>query len=318
MAWPSSIKSTSGQVVVSPDEAGALDISVTPGVYSVAVETPLWLYAHVSPDQITLEDPRACSVIDVSVKYNGRIAGRVIDANGAAVPGLTVKAAKTSWLAQRELLLTAESALTDIDGRFEIAHLSSGESTVGTNLTQPKAPVDPRPRASARIDVTRGALSTLAELRLPADIVIAPFTGIVVDANGEPVDGATVLPRRRGGPHVRKRRRDDHGRERAVHARGSRRRRLSPLRRAGYLRDDAAGPTDARRRDDRQRSSGPRASIRTRSGSRSSALRRLDDRREHLAEEGVQRVAAADPADDDDEVVVPVDVDDVLAVADEA
>lgn len=155
-----------------------------------------FLDAGIPP--IELRDRRACAAIDLVVHENGRVAGRVVDAAGRPVEGLTVDLS-TPTLAQRV------RTITDRSGLYEFARVPSGRFVVGIDLVAlgagaPSAARHPRvffpgvekASAAARVAVARGDRVVLADFTLPAYVSLVTVVGFVIDADGTPAEGARV------------------------------------------------------------------------------------------------------------------------------
>ena len=66
------------------------------GRYSVNVEVPPRFYTDTEASSVTLEQTSECVEVNVVLFDNGRVKGRVVDAAGRAVAGLTIELATTN------------------------------------------------------------------------------------------------------------------------------------------------------------------------------------------------------------------------------
>ena len=182
---------------------GAYEFRVPPGDYNLFAgagpgrySVPGWDDGHA----LTLGDARACAVRDVMVRSDGRVTGRLLDANGRAVPLLTLELAKTTDPDSRRLSAHAR-ARTNERGYFEFARLEPGRYLLGLLLERDQG----MPEADYAIWVRRRGSDRLVAVELepevPVDIDIVqlppvvatvPVSGIVVDVNGAPVRDASV------------------------------------------------------------------------------------------------------------------------------
>ena len=125
---------------------------------------------------------------------DGHVAGRVLDAKGMPVAGLTIEVGVASARGVR--------AVTDRNGGYEVSKLPAGRYT----LSIPPAPasasgmrpmrvfhpgVDVPARATI-VNLTAGQRSVLPDLRLPAQQEYAAISGVVLDATGGPAEGARI------------------------------------------------------------------------------------------------------------------------------
>jgi len=165
-----------------------------PGSYTIAIDAPSGYYVESAPAAVELRDAKACAQVDVRLSYDGRLAGRVIDASGRAIAGLTVDVL-TPNLAQRRV------ALTDRGGRFELTRMPPGTFVVGVvSSAQTKTPKPARmyfpgqvnAAAATRVAIAEGARVQLPDFRLPATIRYVVVEGFVLDADGSPAEGAQV------------------------------------------------------------------------------------------------------------------------------
>jgi hypothetical protein len=146
------------------------------------------------PTAIELRDPRDCAAVEVRLVQDGRIAGRVVDAQGRPVPGLTVELA-TSSVSQSKF------ASTDRDGRYAFAMLPPGRFVIAVEGRQPAGvgkparvflPGTSTARAAARVAVGEGERVQAPEFRLPPTVKYVAVHGFVLDADGKPAEGARV------------------------------------------------------------------------------------------------------------------------------
>jgi len=187
------------QDTVITNEAG--DFSVVArgaGRYGVTLDLQARYFLETNLLALELRDPRACGAIDAIVHENGRVAGRIVDASGRPVPGLTVDLATPS-LAQRM------RAITDRHGQYEFSRVPSGRFVIGVDLMGLSASASSMARhpriffpgidkvgSASRVTVARGDRVSLADFRLPAYASLVAVTGVVLDADGTPAEGARI------------------------------------------------------------------------------------------------------------------------------
>jgi hypothetical protein len=164
------------------------------GAYTIAVDVPERYYAESAPATIELREARACGEVELRLAYDGRLSGRIVDAGGRPVAGLTVEVS-TSNLAQTRL------TTTDREGRYEVAKMPPGRFVVGVasgiHLRAGKPPRVFLPGtsaagAAARLTLSDGGRVQAPEFRLPASVPYVTIQGFVLDADGTPAEGARV------------------------------------------------------------------------------------------------------------------------------
>ena len=175
------------------------------GTYNFQLDLPRGSRLRSTIDRIALADARGCSTIKVSVVPDGRVTGRVMDAQHRPVSGLTVEldSALGPGAAQGERLQTP----TGRDGRYEFAGVPPGRFVVGINIRQEPYGV-PRVLHPGVSEITRAAAFVLpaggdidlGDLYVPRAVEIAQVTGFVFDVHGVPVEHARVYLR---GPNDR-------------------------------------------------------------------------------------------------------------------
>jgi hypothetical protein len=178
------------------DRAGRFARSgLQPGTYQADVNPLAGTRLYVSePLTIELRDARGCATGDFSLVPDGRINGRVINAAGGGVRGLTVglRVARTG---ARTPQATSLQALTDSDGRFEIADVPPGRFLLAAESADPSLVLFPGVADEAkaeRLDLRLGDRLTVKDFRLQDVVTI---TGVAVDAGRAPIEGARVYLR---------------------------------------------------------------------------------------------------------------------------
>jgi len=163
------------------------------GTYRVSFGVPDGFYADEPSREITLRDGRACTDVRTTFYADGHLEGRVIDANGRPLAGLTLEIANAAGGAGRR-------TVTDGQGRYALTRIPDGRYT----LSVPAAPLsDTRSRvyfpgvdtvaAAGRITLGEGERKTLADFSIPAHRSYVPLSGVVLDAAGAPAEGARVF-----------------------------------------------------------------------------------------------------------------------------
>jgi hypothetical protein len=97
-------------------------IPVPTGTYGITVDVPsIYFVRPLMPplQRVVVRDARGCADVPVVVQANGRIAGRVRNADGGAITGLTIEAQSvrpTAWRIAPLLPPTSTLAVTDRNG----------------------------------------------------------------------------------------------------------------------------------------------------------------------------------------------------------
>ena len=179
-----------------------------PGNYDVRLELPDHLGviaqydtvdrfgSYSGHDKLKVAD-RGCVRNDFSVWLDGRIGGRVTDAQGkpvkeAQIDLMVVGDADKAW-----------SAWSDADGRYEFRRVQPGHYLLGINLSWVPKPESPYPRtyypdtseaAQAKvIAVGEGTRLNSYDIVLPAQFKERTLEGVVVWPDGRTAIGALVL-----------------------------------------------------------------------------------------------------------------------------
>jgi 5-hydroxyisourate hydrolase-like protein (transthyretin family) len=193
------VKDSVAEITIT-DRAG--DFAFEPreaGRYTVSIDASDRYYSEDPEAMVELRDPRACAQVDRRVSRNGRIAGRVVDASGQPVQGLTIElitAGVRAAAARRDL--PSRRTITDAAGRYELARLPSGRFLLGINIAGGRRPQVFHPGVANVIHATTvivpdGEQATVTDLRLAPNVSYVPLSGVVIDANGLPADNARVF-----------------------------------------------------------------------------------------------------------------------------
>ena len=148
---------------------------------------------------ITIRDLRACAEADVTIAFDGRIRGRVLDAALQPVAGVTVDALVSGARSSPN----STAAVSDAAGAYEIAKVPPGRYAIGINARKPYA----RSRGLGRaiyfpgvetVDAARpvtlgeGDAVSLDDFTLTPQAVFVQAVGIVVTESGLPAPGAKI------------------------------------------------------------------------------------------------------------------------------
>jgi carboxypeptidase family protein len=185
------------------DEHGSFVLEgLPPGRYAVSLALEDHYYADLFSRVVELPAPQSCAAVDAAVYSNGRVAGRVVDAAGRPVAGLTVDLATAAGI-DRPSTPDRVRALTDRSGRYELTRVPPGRFVVGINTQRDRNGGFPQPRVlfpgvdlparASRITVEAGERIELPDFVLPPALSYVAIQGLVTDADGAPAVGARVF-----------------------------------------------------------------------------------------------------------------------------
>ncbi len=179
------------------DQAGRYKLLVPPGKYTLDVVDPGTHVMWGRLPTLELTEPSACASEDITVRFNGRIRGKIIDHNGKPAPNMKVFAAGGD---PREGALRGHS---DANGDYEIAGVQAGKYLVAVNHLDDFGPDPDSPipttyhpgvatEAAARpIAMVRSGLAEKVDIKLPKPLPIYTVTG-VLKQKGRPMAGVRV------------------------------------------------------------------------------------------------------------------------------
>jgi hypothetical protein len=182
---------------VSGDD-GRYQIPVPAGSYTLRTAVGDGLYAGTW--EVELADPRGCAVSNTLVRPDGHITGRLVDSSGAPIAGISVDAVYSERLSSTFVGATSR-ALTDADGRYDIGRLPAGEYVIGLDIHSERDSREqqvflPGTRDSAsarRVPLVQSGRVTVPDFVLPPELSTTRLEGVVQDARGGAVPGASVL-----------------------------------------------------------------------------------------------------------------------------
>ena len=168
---------------IETDPAGDFRVdSRGPGTYRVGVTVPERFYSDAPSSLVTLGDQRSCAHVVQALHDNGLVTGRVIDASGRPIAGLTIELDTASSLS-----MTPDSwrrrgggrrTVTDRGGRYTLGRIPAGRyvlslppaparATTG-GLSRVFYPGAELPSAATRVTLAAGERRDLADFRIPA------------------------------------------------------------------------------------------------------------------------------------------------------
>jgi len=180
------------------DDDGKYHVSgLEPGRYRVEANLPDSL---VSRDGFEVEvSDRGCAEMDIWTRWNGRISGRVTDAEGHPVPDIQVDLVFADG--ERRLRF-ANMVNGDKEGRYELTDIPPGRYLLGLNLNSFSPTDSPYPRTyypgasdlahATIIEMGEGQKLSNYDLRLPPKLIERLIKGVVLWPDGRPAVGANV------------------------------------------------------------------------------------------------------------------------------
>ena len=193
---------------IETDLAGDFRVdSRGPGTYRVSVTVPERFYSDAPSSVVTLGDQRSCAHVVQALHDDGQVNGRVIDASGRPIAGLTIELDTASSLS-----MTPDSwrrrgggrrTVTDRGGRYRLGRIPAGRFVLSlppvparvtsAGLSRVFYPGAELPSAATRVTLAAGERRELADFRIPAGQKYVAVSGVVFDAGGAPAEGARVF-----------------------------------------------------------------------------------------------------------------------------
>ncbi|HET7436985.1 MAG TPA: carboxypeptidase-like regulatory domain-containing protein [Thermoanaerobaculia bacterium] len=161
----------------SDDGSFTLD-NVPAGPMTIMASAPGYVTARVP--NITVEEGKTVSNVEVPLDSGSRIVGRVTGPNGAALSGVTVRQSGNDPLARAARFMGDGGATTDASGEFAIEAVEPGQKTL--EFSHPKY-LD----AEKTVNVTGREVRVDMQLSSGMDV-----RGVVVTEGGVPVSDAIV------------------------------------------------------------------------------------------------------------------------------
>jgi 5-hydroxyisourate hydrolase-like protein (transthyretin family) len=178
---------------------------LAPGKYRVEAALPDSQYARGSGSTFAgeLRDVRGCSEVNVYVSHDGRVSGRLLDARGKPVAGMTISLLGADELESPFQIVSFIKAMTNGDGAYELTKVPPGRYVVAINverdfttrqLLQPRImhPGVEQTGDATTIDVGPGERVKLADWKMPPSRALVIVRGTVTTADGQPAAGVSV------------------------------------------------------------------------------------------------------------------------------
>lgn len=192
-----------GKLTAVTDAEGNYEFNaLKPGEYEVQADLPDYYYRdEYSVRKLHIAD-RGCGIEHFAAIVNGRVSGRVVDAEGKAVSGIEVGLVSADVEEVYSPFREHGTDYTNDEGRFEIERMPPGRYLLGVNLENSPNAEHPYPRTyypgvagraeASVIEIGLGQKQSVRELRLPPRIIERTVQGVVVWPDGTPAGGADV------------------------------------------------------------------------------------------------------------------------------
>lgn len=197
------VRNSSGVALeLQTDAQGQFEAAgLKPDKYSVSMNAPATARVYYDPPTVDVKD-RACVPVFVAYQSNGRIQGRIVDANGLPATKVSVSVFPSKFTTKKEYPeVSMQTKTTDADGRYEIGPLPPGDYQVGINVEWPARLESPYPptyfpgvvtRAEAETITVREGEMRRANFVLPQKLARLAVSGTVVFPDGTPAPNVDV------------------------------------------------------------------------------------------------------------------------------
>lgn len=188
---------------VRTDSGGRARLAgVKPGAYKIKLATPEGLTTHREEQEVTVAD-RGCASVQYFLSDDGRISGRVTDAEGRTAAGVLVALVEADD--PDPVRPNARYVRTGEDGRYELKGLPPGRYLLVVNYTQYPEANDPsnayprtyypgaaQPSQAEAVSIGAGERAKDRDITLPARRGESLVSGVVVWDDGRPVANAQI------------------------------------------------------------------------------------------------------------------------------
>jgi hypothetical protein len=192
------VSGAGGARAATTDREGFYQLNgLAPGNYSVRALLPETLAVY--EEQQAQVAARGCAQVDFYTNFDGRVSGRVTDAEGQPAGELKIDLIRADG---PEISLNGLWALTDKEGRYELKGVPPGRYLLGFGLGSEPDARAPFPRTyypgaqsastATTVDVGPGQRVTLLDLRMPPRRADRSFEVTVVWPDGRPVADAML------------------------------------------------------------------------------------------------------------------------------
>lgn len=196
------IEGESERKEIRPDGEGRFRVSgLRPGKYKVSLRLPETLTTYQHEKEITVAD-RGCAAVGWYITDNGRVSGRVVNADGEPVARILVSLILPEADGKESY---EKMERTDNDGQFMFSAVPRGRYLIAVNHTRFPDPNDPTnayplsfypgvvDQAHAQaIVVGSGEKLTNLEVHIPSKRPASILSGTVVWSDGSPVANAQL------------------------------------------------------------------------------------------------------------------------------
>jgi Carboxypeptidase regulatory-like domain len=196
------------QVETMTDLKGQFSVGALPsGVYKVKISLPPGLMSRQAEREIKVAD-RGCAMVYFGVESDGRLSGRVLDANGQPIPKAEITLCKPE---EKRYRATSDIVYSDKDGLYEFKAIPPGRYALGVRfdgLTSQNRPF-PHIYYPGVENIDQATIISIGEgERIEKyDLVLPPpaertVDGVVVRSDGEPAPNARIEYRHVNVPSV--------------------------------------------------------------------------------------------------------------------
>ena len=187
------------QVETMTDLKGQFSVGGLPaGIYKVKISLPQGLMSRQAEREIKVAD-RGCAMVYFGVESDGRLGGRVLDANGQSIPKVEITLCKPE---EKRYRASLDTVYSDKDGLYEFKTIPPGRYALGVRFDGLTSQNRPFPHIyypgvenidqAAIISIGEGERIEKYDLVLPSPPAERSVDGVVVWSDGKPAPNARI------------------------------------------------------------------------------------------------------------------------------